>query len=613
MSLAIKARTALALGVPNLARALSYRLGVKTGLNPVRRLRGTAPVGPFFAMPARPPRPEHALVTSQAWQTSARLFSHWPIAVTDAPPDWHANLLSGKQVEAPEREWWRIPDFDPAVGDIKQIWEASRFDWVLAFAQRARKGDVASHERLERWLADWCERNPPYRGPNWKCGQEASMRVMHLAMAAVVLGQVDAAPSGLLELVRLHLQRIEPTLPYAMAQDNNHGTSEAAALFIGGSWLSRRGVAGGERWAALGRKWLENRAARLITLDGTFSQYSVTYHRVMLDTYCMVEVWRRRLALAAFSGQMVVFMQAATRWLYGMTRAENGDAPNLGANDGARLLQLTDTDYRDFRPSVQLAAALFWGMRAYADEGVWNQPLRWLGVDVPEMVFESGGQELADDGGFAMLRRGDALAVLRYPLFRFRPSQADALHVDLWLSGRNLLRDGGSYSYNTEPRWLNYFGGTESHNTVQFDNRDQMPRISRFLFGDWLKTIEYERRREDERTLTGCAAYRDRQGAYHRRRIALTEDALKVQDRVEGFARKAVLRWRLEPGDWQVDGDCARNGAHVLRVQADVPLLRFELTTGWEARYYLEKTELPVLEIEVDRPGTLTSEYRWAL
>lgn len=615
MSVAIKARTALALGVPNLMRALSYRLGVKTGLNPVRRLRGAAPAGPFFAMPAcaaRPPKPERLLVASQAWQTSARLFSHWPIAVTDEPPDWHSNLLTGKQIAEPDRAWWRIPDFDPAVGDIKQIWEASRFDWVLAFAQRARKGDAASYERLERWLADWSARNPPYCGPNWKCGQEASMRVMHLAMAAVMLGQVDTASPALLELVRLHLQRIAPTLRYAMAQDNNHGTSEAAALFIGGSWLSRKGVAGGARWAALGRKWLENRAARLISLDGTFSQYSVTYHRVMLDTYCMVEVWRRRLALAAFSGQMAVFMQAATRWLYVMTRPENGDAPNLGANDGARLLQLTDTDYRDFRPSVQLAAALFWGMRAYAEDGAWNQPLRWLGVDVPERVFTPGWLELFDDGGFGVLRRGDVLAVLRYPLFRFRPSQADALHLDLWVGGRNLLRDGGSYSYNTEPKWLNYFGGTESHNTVQFDDRDQMPRLSRFLFGDWLRTIEHEGRREAADALTYGAAYRDRQGAYHRRRVALAGDALHVQDRIEGFARKAVLRWRLEPGEWQVEGHCVRNGAHTLRVQADVPLVRFELTTGWESRYYLEKTELPVLEIEVDRPGTLMSEYRWA-
>ena len=42
-------------------------------------------------------------------------------------------------------------------------------------------------------------------------------------------------------MITLHLVRIAATLPYAIAQDNNHGTSEAAALFIGGAWLDATG------------------------------------------------------------------------------------------------------------------------------------------------------------------------------------------------------------------------------------------------------------------------------------------------------------------------------------------------------------------------------------
>ena len=174
------------------------------------------------------------------WQTSSRLFSYWQIPLTNDPPDWLANPLTGQRIVAPERPWWLIPDFDPAVGDIKLIWEFSRMDWVLAFAQRARNGDTAALARLNAWLEDWCVHNPPYQGPNWKCGQEASIRVMHLACAALVLGQIRRPTTGLRDLVRVHLQRIAPTVCYAMAQDNNHGTSEAAALFIGGSWLAAR-------------------------------------------------------------------------------------------------------------------------------------------------------------------------------------------------------------------------------------------------------------------------------------------------------------------------------------------------------------------------------------
>src|SRR3546814_21172555 len=77
------------------------------------------------------------------------------------------------------------------------------------------------------------------------------------------------------------------------------------------------------------------------------------------------------------------------------------------------------------------------------------------------------------------------MAMLRYPLFRFRPSQADARHLDLWLGGRNLLRDAGSFSYAEEDGV--WFGGTSAHNSVEFDGRDQMPRLGRFLFGAWLK------------------------------------------------------------------------------------------------------------------------------
>ena len=121
--------------------------------------------------------------------------------------------------------------------DIKTVWEASRFDWAISFAQLASQGDLKSLDQLNIWLDNWCEKNPPYFGLNWKCGQEASIRVIHLAIVAVILGQDKRPLPNLIELIKTHLLRIAPTIRYAIAQDNNHGTSEAAALFVGGAWL----------------------------------------------------------------------------------------------------------------------------------------------------------------------------------------------------------------------------------------------------------------------------------------------------------------------------------------------------------------------------------------
>lgn len=605
-----KAKTALSLGLSNLFRVLAYRLGVRTGFNPVRRLQANAPQPPFFKISERV---GDTRSPSHQWLNEANLFGWLSFPVSEPAPDWHLSPFTGCRVQLAEAPWWKIPDFDPNVGDIKAVWDASRFDWVLNFAQRVAAGQDVELNRLNAWLGDWVVKNPPYRGPNWKCGQEASIRVMHLAFAAMILDQTGAPRKGLIDLVRLHLQRIEPTISYAVAQDNNHGTSEAAALYIGGSWLARLDVDDGERWHRLGCKWLENRISRLVALDGSFSQYSLNYHRIMLDTLNLVEAWRRHLDLPAFSSLLRMRMAAASRWLMAMVDPTSGDAPNLGANDGARLLPLTDTDYRDFRPSVQLAMALFTGTRAYAEDGPWNEQLAWLGVELPEHVSALPGSQLFDDGGYAVLRREKAMVLFRYPRFKFRPGQADALHLDLWWDGENLLRDAGTYSYNTDPEWLAYFPGTVSHNTVQFDDRDQMPRLSRFLFGDWLKTESLQPLIESSEETTFGAAYRDKHGARHQRFVRLMNDRVIVRDEVTGFVEKAVLRWRVRPGDWYLEGQRFSDGNHELTISSSVLPTRIELVNGWESRYYMQKNPVPVLEIEVHEPAVLTTEYRWTL
>lgn len=604
ISLRSKAQTVLGLGVSNLVRVAAYRIGTRSGLHPVRRLRAATPTGPFFV--GVEPTGSPGLMPAEP----VLLFSRYVVSIDGDAPDWRADPLTGKRMDGAERAWWLIPDFDPAVGDIKRIWELSRFDWAPTLARRAQSGGAGSCEQLERWVADWATCNPPYRGPNWKCGQEASFRVMNLAMTALILGQTDQPTAGMLDLIEVHLKRIAPTIQYAMAQDNNHGTSEAAALFIGGAWLADHGRCDGAGWERTGRRWLEERAKRLIGSDGGFSQYSLNYHRVMLDTLCISEIWRQRLHRAAFSSQWHGRVQAATEWLRHMINPWNGDGPNVGANDGARLLQITDTDYRDHRPTVQLAAALFLDRRAY-ESGPWGDGLALLGVETPAEQLPPAGSWVADDNGFAVLAHHDARAVLRYPRFSFRPSQADALHLDLWIGAENLLRDGGSFSY-ADARAVEYFGGVSSHNTIQFDGRDQMPRLGRFLFADWLRTRKLEPLCETDDAVSFGAAYRDGVGVSHLRRVRLAANSVIVSDDISGFKLSGVLRWRLAPGDWRLKDGCgAVSGDRIINISATAPILRCELVPGRESRHYLEETQLPVLEVEVAEPCVITTFISW--
>jgi len=211
------------------------------------------------------------------------------------------------------------------------------------------------------------------------------------------------------------------------------------------------------------------------------------------------------------------------------------------------------------------------------------------------------------------------MVMMRYPRFSFRPSHADALHVDLWVNNLNILRDGGTYSYNTDLKWINYFSGTESHNTIQFDDLEQMPRISRFLFGNWLETKKIEGLKDYGESKSFGASYTFREKIKHHRRISLHANRLLVEDDVKCFQNKAVLRWRLVPGGWVIkelkNGFQATLDSHLklsIHVTGSHPLVRGELVQGWESLHYLEKRQIPVFEIETNSAGLIKTIVDWS-
>lgn len=599
--------TFVQLGFRNLLRVAIYRICKRTGILNILIGRGLAPNGPFFNKSER----TGVIPNSNlSWNESLWWFGFHKKQSPQRPPDWFSGPFNKNNSFFPLKSWTDIDDFSH--GDIKEIWELSRFDWVVAWSTQVANGDQEKLDKLNTWIANWSKCNPPYLGPNWKCGQETSIRVLHCVLSLMVLGQ-DAKPEqGMIDFISTHLQRIEPTISYALAQQNNHGTSEAAALFVGGSLLERYDDRG-SRWKSLGRKVLEECAEVLIQQDGTFSQYSVNYHRLVLDTYSFVEAWRRYRGLREFSSELITKLAAATRWLNLMVNDENGNVPNIGANDGAKIIPLVDYDYRDYRISVQLAAAIFENREVYGD-GIWNDALSWLMIERGKYKVKLDGRSF-DDGGYHVLKSDKCLAVMRYPRFRFRPSQADALHIDFRIDDRNILRDAGSYSYNSTPDLSRYFNGTASHNTVEFDGRDQMPRLSRFLFGSWLKTKSHKPVKISKSNVSCSASYVDYKGAKHKRTIFLENHKLLIKDEVQGFKNKAILRWRLPHILWNLrqlsNSVQVKNEDIVISVTSDIDIIRAEITKGLESLYYMEKNDIQVLECEVNKCGTLQTEITW--
>ena len=454
---------------------------------------------------------------------------------TGAMPNWFSNPFNNKEIDNPLVHWTEIGDFSSGVGDIKTVWELSRFDWLTTLA-RAYKvtGEIEYLDRLNLIFNNWIEENPLNQGPNWMCGQEASIRLMKILTTTSILDIEESCKEGLYELVARHVDRINANIKYGVIQDNNHGTSEAAGLYIGALWLISQNyqVDKCQKLKNKGRAVLEGRIDKLIQKDGSFSQRSCNYHRVVVDTMSFVLQMMAMHREPDFSAYIVDKLTKLGEWQYKMTFGKDGQVPNYGSNDGAMIETLHSQSYEDFRISTQLFFALLLKRRIYDMIDV-SEPVYWrsdITLDqLPTYDIQKPLYEILDEH-VAILRNSRASVFIKMPDDTFRPGN-DTGHIDMWLDGVNILRDSGSYSYNAGVV-SEEFKSVAAHNTVQFGNKEQMPKISRFLDGSWIPKSSVVGSTENKVTDIDFK-YTDYNKNTHGRSVTLSEGCLIIRDTIE--------------------------------------------------------------------------------
>jgi len=415
-------------------------------------------------------------------------FSHQKINM-GFPPLWHKHPLT-HEIFSKDKHWSQIDEY--ALGDIKYIWELSRFHFVYPLVRAYwRTGNEQYANYFWCLVEDWYKHNPPNMGANWRCGQEISIRV--LAWCFGLFGFLNASSTSparitlLIKMINLSGERIETNLNYALSQYNNHGVMEGLALWTIGVLFPELKRA--RRWEKTGHACLEWLAQSLIYSDGAFSQHSFNYQRLTLQAY----LWALRLAdlnNRQFSAKLRERVKKSSEMLYQLLDLSSGQLPNYGSNDGALLLPLTNCDYIDFRPLIQSLYTYFFQERPFA-EGPWDEEGLWLlGSDALTALVQPFLQQslMAPNGGYYTLRTKTGFAFTRCATFKHRPGQADMLHCDIWWQGINILTDPGTYSYHAKYPWNDHqLAHSFYHNTVTVDNSSQMQQYRKFIWLPWVK------------------------------------------------------------------------------------------------------------------------------
>ncbi|MGW6013664.1 alginate lyase family protein [Streptomyces sp. NPDC055210] len=515
------------------------------------------------------------------------------VAEADRLMDGHAEFFGVARDDLADPDWWYDPKtgrrapggyaFDvpyrseDAAGDIKQIWEPSRHQYLTVLAAAyAITGNERYAERVAAHLRSWWTVNPPLQGVHWISGIELGIRLLSWVWIRRLLDGWQGA-AGLFEDNAVarnqiwHHQRWLAAFPSRGSSANNHIVAETAGQFAAAcafDWFPASG-----RWRTDALRSLDRHLRANTFLSGLNRELASEYHGLVLEL---------GLAALAEADAADVPVPATVRLvLLRMTDAlaavvddrlrppRQGDADDghglivdgTGTDRWASLLATGDAVFGrlDWWPEVTgtdvrtpLLAALI-HPSAKARPNAENEPSPHHGTTAAVTRPASRPAHFAD-AGLTVLRGPDGiwcrcdggphgfLSIAAH-------AHADALSVEVRHDGVDVLADPGTFCYHGQPEWRQYFRSTLGHNTLQLDGTDQSVSGGPFLWTRHARTRVLDARTSDEGVSRWCAEHDGYQGSVHRRRVELTAETaeLRVVDEVRGPRRAARLAFHLGP------------------------------------------------------------------
>ena len=437
------------------------------------------------------------------------------------PLNWQLNPLSGMSCSSSEK-WYQIKDFDKERGDIKLVWEASRFTHFHCFTRAYMiTKDKKYYTAFSDQLDDWLKKNPYSYGSNYKCGQECSLRMINALISYRVFDlfglTTERDQKNILDLVDRCYRKILSNFFYAYkCIKNNHTLSELCGTIIG-AWCCED-----EKTLRKAYWLLDKEICNQFTIDGGYRQFSFNYQRFAMQICeCIISltfttgIKLNRTSIERIKSSALLMYQC---------QSETGDLPNYGANDGALIFPVTCCGYRDFRPVINTVYALTSGKRLYPD-GLYDEEMLWFGNSSYISNSIDRCSSNFPEAGLYTLRSTDSYAMICLNSYNSRPTHMDQLHFDLWYKSKNIFCDCGTYSYASKLGEKLVL--TESHNTVKIDDTGQMNKLGNFMIYNWSRASDIVSTAEIfEGVMISKNGYR------HKRHVEIIENGYCISDEV---------------------------------------------------------------------------------
>ena len=428
--------------------------------------------------------------------------------INDKIPNWHYDYIYSYEFN--KKIFYKSIRIPIGKGDIKTPWEISRVQHLIYVGINYQMTNRDEYVHLfNNLILNWIDNNLPLRGVNWSCTMDVAIRATNMILGYLYLKNSkilnDDFKNKFISSLYYHAYFIVSNLEFSYKVNANHYLSDIAGLLFICFFIHTKKTT---KWLHFSIKELTNECNNQVHEDGTNFEGSTSYHRLCLELFFypyMLITKNKDNSYFSFIQNHENRFVLYSKKLFNMFDAvyyllkPNGEIPQIGDNDSGQYIKLYPRKVLDMRYLLSLGSIFYnnpkWKIKEffkneediseililYGEEG----KKKWDSINWNSLK-EINSHAFKDSGWYVMRKE------LNYCIISCGPNgqlnigghgHNDKLSFELFLQGREIIVDPGTYVYTPEPEMRNLFRGTKYHNTVTIDDEEQ----NRFIDGQLFK------------------------------------------------------------------------------------------------------------------------------
>ncbi|HDL6579969.1 alginate lyase family protein [Enterococcus faecium] len=397
------------------------------------------------------------------------------------------------------------------IGDARTNWELNRhFQFALLAKNYYASKDEKYLKEFRELFLDWNEKNPFLHGISWTSVMEVAIRLSNWSYALVFLKKSPNTPKEILRQLEIGIINMTDYVAHHYSRyssANNHLIVEAFSIGQSGILFNYT------PWIELATSILTREFPLQNYEDGVNKELSLHYQSFYMEAV--------GLMMRLMVKNNIMVPEEWYSWLSKMSRymsdciGKYGEIVEFGDNDEGKILDLEGSHFNHYKYVLGMMSCLL--ENTYIPTDKFCENLHWLFSKTEldnacqKPIQRKKSISCYRTGGNTILRSHDesVLIGIDHAELGFGSiaahGHADALSFQMYVKGKSLFVDPGTYIYHCDLRSRDEFRKTINHNTVCVDGKDQSEMKGAFLWGKRASSRIVKLLEDNERVIVGVS------------------------------------------------------------------------------------------------------------